>query len=130
MKFEYSGPPVLVTDGKQVLFEQINQQADINCQIEHNTDTRPSWYFNNVPIVSDGSIYTIRKRNLRILTMTMERGGWYTCVASNVHGTAMKDILVVPAGERTVYIKLFCTLVSECYVDRRLNINIGLISFV
>ena len=101
LNYYFAGPPVLVTDGEQVLFKQINQQADIKCQIELY-NTRPSWYFNNVPIVSDDSTYTIRKRSLRILTMTTERGGWYTCVASNVHGTTMKDILVVPAGKRNI----------------------------
>ena len=96
----YSIAPILDIGGTgaitRVITAQVGQTKTLPCDIIGSSQS-PSWYFNNVPLTSDGT-YTISSTGLTITAVSLDRAGLYTCVASNKFGTSEKYISLIVGG--------------------------------
>ena len=75
---------------------QVSRTKTLSCDIIGSSQS-PSWYFNNVPLTSDGT-YTITSTGLTITAVSLGHAGLYTCVASNMFGTTEKYISLIVGG--------------------------------
>ena len=85
--------PILTTTSQPVINEEVNAQGSISCDVLY-TSRPPSWYFNNVPLSTNGQ-YTISESRLLIQNATMNNSGSYTCRASNEYGTSVMHFLLI-----------------------------------
>lgn len=93
----YSIAPILDTGViTMVIRAQVGQTKTLPCDIVGSSRS-PSWYFNNVPLTSDGT-YTISSTGLTITAVSISQAGLYTCVASNMFGTTERYISLIVGG--------------------------------
>lgn len=85
--------PILTTTSQPVINGEVNAQGGISCDVLY-TSRPPSWYFNNVPLSTNGQ-YTISENKLLIRNATMNNSGSYTCRASNEYGTSVRHFLLI-----------------------------------
>ena len=100
MYLYYSIAPILDTGGTgaitMVTRAQVNETKTLPCDIVGSSRS-PSWYFNNVPLTSNG-IYNISSTGLIITAVNISHAGLYSCVASNMFGTTEKYIALIVGG--------------------------------
>jgi hypothetical protein len=86
--------PIILPTTSSTLVERVGATITLNCNVQWSSQP-PNWYFNGVPITSDGTNYLIQTESLRILTAQQSDSGEYTCTASNEFGRTERSFPLI-----------------------------------